>query len=55
MNRVKRAFLNALYSLKPDNPNEVNLDVNIDHPRWFKVRYVRIIELGSYLGIRRSG
>lgn len=38
----KTAFLKALYSIKPDTPSEVKLNVEIDYPRWFKVRDARI-------------
>ena len=38
----KTAFIKALYSIKPDNTNEVQLNVDIDYPRWFKVRDARI-------------
>lgn len=34
----KTAFLKALYSIKPDNPNEASINVIKDYPRWFKVR-----------------
>jgi len=40
----KTAFLKALYSIKPDTPSEVKLNVEIDYPRWFKVRDARILK-----------
>lgn len=38
----KTAFLKALYAIKPDIPSEAELNVDIDYPRWFKVRDARI-------------
>lgn len=37
----KSAFLKALYSIKPDNPNESPIQVILDYPRWLKVHDVQ--------------
>lgn len=41
----KSAFLKALYSIKPDNPNESNIEVITDYPRWLKVQDARNMNL----------
>lgn len=41
----KSAFLKALYSIKPDNLNEVNIEVITDYPRWLKVQDARDMNL----------
>ena len=43
----KTAFLKALYSIKPDNTKEAEINIDIDYPRWFKVRDARQMDINE--------